>query len=359
MNPVLLPTDSIGIQAYIHHSRLGGEVVLEGWSIGVVIPARNEESTVSFVLESLPNWVDFAVVIDDGSTDGTREKATNSKSPCPSTVLDGGGQGVGASIDMGHQYLLEHLPSPFVSVVVAGDGQMNPNDMKGLIQPLLKRTADHVKGNRQRHHAGFNQMPAHRKVASRVLAFFTTLAAGRRIGDPQCGYTATTDTLLRQWDWHRSWPGYGYPNYWAIRLSAGGWRTVEAPVESVYRNETSGIRRGSFFMRVGVMMAIEHHRRNIAWLHPGKLSFATAGALFFYLLGWTLMMAGPPTSSPAFESASLMTRSALGLLCWGIAHLFDRRAVRFHQEKRLHAASRSTQQSATSSRPPHIGAKQT
>ena len=34
-----------------------------------------------------------------------------------------------------------------------------------------------------------------------MLAFFTTLACGIKIGDPQCGYTATSHVVLRKWNW--------------------------------------------------------------------------------------------------------------------------------------------------------------
>ena len=122
--------------------------MLQGWHIGVVIPARNEEERIVEVIESLPSFVDVAVVIDDGSEDRTAEKATSAKSTCEFTLLQGGGKGVGSAIDMGHQHLLKTLKSKFISVVMAGDGQMNPDDVEGLLQPIFNNQADHVKGNR-------------------------------------------------------------------------------------------------------------------------------------------------------------------------------------------------------------------
>ena len=40
-------------------------------TVGVVIPAHNEERHIKDVLETLPAVVDYAVVVDDGSTDQT------------------------------------------------------------------------------------------------------------------------------------------------------------------------------------------------------------------------------------------------------------------------------------------------
>ena len=39
----------------------------------------------------------------------------------------------------------------FISVVMAGDGQMNPTDMASLFEPIFNNQADHVKGSRLQH----------------------------------------------------------------------------------------------------------------------------------------------------------------------------------------------------------------
>ena len=51
--------------------------MLHGWHIGVVIPARDEEAHIAGVVEGLPETVDIAVVVNDGSTDATKERAAS------------------------------------------------------------------------------------------------------------------------------------------------------------------------------------------------------------------------------------------------------------------------------------------
>ena len=309
----------------------------DGWHIGVVIPARNEEAHVREVLEGLPTMVDVVVVVNDGSTDRTADIVKSTSVDCELILLEGQGDGVGASIDRGHQHLLSIFNAPFISVVVAGDGQMNPHDMDGLIQPIIEGKADHVKGNRELHSQGYNRMPKQRQRASKILSWFTTLAAGQPVGDPQCGYTATTSNVLQNWNWDHSWAGYGYPNFWLINLARRGYVIAEAPVESIYRNEVSGIKPSRFFIRVGWMMAVEHHRRNLAWLHPKHLTPHTLFALISYMLGWSAIL---PFMSNDLE-VELLSRGVPGLLLcvlfWAIAHVFDRSATRVHRELRVNA----------------------
>lgn len=288
---------------------------MEGQTIGVVIPARNEEAHIGKVLETLPEFVDYAVVIDDGSTDATYKMASKASSPAEVTILQTKGMGVGAAIDRGHQHFLNTIEQPFVSVVMAGDGQMDPNDLAVVVQPILDDEADHVKGNRMTTPADIEEMPKRRRRASRILGWLTTLASGRVTSDPQCGYTATSSNLLQQWNWERSWCGYGYPNYWLIHLSSQGWRVQDVRVKAVYGSELSGIKPVRFFASVGRMMTVEHHRRAFKHLFG---SFWMILSFLFYITGY------------GFGIYSIQRPVALlGLpLCWWMAHRLDRLAMR-------------------------------
>ncbi len=47
--------------------------MLEGLRVGVVVPARDEIEHIRQVIGTLPDFVDVCIVVDDGSSDGTRE----------------------------------------------------------------------------------------------------------------------------------------------------------------------------------------------------------------------------------------------------------------------------------------------
>mgnify|MGYP000123569131 FL=1 len=248
----------------------------DGMMVGVVIPARNEAEHLTGVLSTIPDFVDKVVVVDDGSTDGTGKLAVNVE------LVTLTGEGVGAAIDAGHRRMLELFDQEFVSVVIAGDGQMDPSDMEMLISPIIEGKAHHSKGERL-DRAG--KMPFYRRIGTFLLAILTTLACGQNISDPQCGYTATSSKVLKTWDWDRSWKGYGYPNWWLMRLAENGWRIKHVPVRAIYSGQRSGIKVSTFLPKVSLMLLIGLHSRIIRNTIK-KPSIVLVITWATYLTGW-------------------------------------------------------------------------
>ena len=319
-----------------------GHDVYKGWNVGVVIPAKNEELFIKGVLDTIPAIVDNVVVINDGSTDNTKRIVEGYD--CKDyelSLINTDGKGVGAAIDYGHRKLCEiNEDIPFVSVVMAGDGQMDPDDLPQLVEPIISKGADFVKGNRFIHHDGVDSMPLIRKIASIMLAFFTTLACGIKIGDPQCGYTATSHEVLRKWNWKKSWKGYGYPNYWLINLAMNHYSIFEAPVRAVYGEEKSGIKMLSFFTRVGRMMFVLHHKRCIKMLLSKDITPHIIIALTCYLLGWIALLPPFTTDLHTELTARGVPLVLVTLAFWYCAHIFDRLAMKTVKELRANAQNR-------------------
>ena len=315
-----------------------GMYVYNHWNVGVVIPARNEEDFISRVLQTIPPFVDNVIVVNDGSTDSTAEICQQFlDSSYELSILQNYGEGVGSSIDRGHQELLKISQKPFISVVMAGDGQMDPSDMEAVIKPIIEGKADYSKGNRFIHENGTGQMPKIRKIASIILSFFTTLASGLRVSDPQCGYTATSYKIIETWDWNNSWKGYGYPNYWIINLTKNAWRISEVPVKSIYGLEKSGIKNFPFFISVGTMMLIQHHKRVFSKLFSKDVNPHTILAFVAYMIGWIVII---PNLSTDLEREFIdrgLPSFILIILAWSCAHILDRLSVKVSQELKHNA----------------------
>lgn len=224
--------------------------------VAVVVPAYNEARLIGRTIKSMPAWVDQIIVVDDASPDHTVEAAECVGDPRVYCVRHRVNRGVGAAIVSG--YHCAFLRGAAVAAVMAGDAQMDPNDLQAVIGPILCGQADYVKGNRLVH-PDARQMPLPRRIAGRGLAHLTNWATGLSIGDSQCGYTALSPRAYAALDWSDLWPRYGYPNDLLALLAAQKLRIAEVPVRPIYADERSGVRPWHA-LRIAALLARRYAR---------------------------------------------------------------------------------------------------
>lgn len=217
----------------------------EGKQISVVVPAYNEAHQIGRVVATMPAFVDEVVVIDDGSSDDTQGEVRRAQRRCcchVSLVRHARNMGVGASIRTGYHFALSRGAD--VLVVMAGDGQMDPDDLESLVAPVARGLADYAKGDRLTQGSRPPRMPLIRYFGVGVLTRLTRFAAGYDdLHDSQSGYTAVSAECLRGLPLEQLHSGYGYPNHLLILLGAAHKRVVNVPVRPVYgRGEVSGLR---------------------------------------------------------------------------------------------------------------------
>jgi glycosyltransferase involved in cell wall biosynthesis len=201
--------------------------------VAVVIPAFNEERAVAAAVESVPEFVDRIVVVDDASTDATSANARDAGDATAMIVRHAENRGVGAAIVTGYRAALADRCD--VVAVMAGDGQMDPADLPALLDPIADDVADYVKGNRFMHPEVWTAMPPSRIVGNLVLSAATRVTSGyRHVFDSQCGYTAIHARALRAIDLDGLFPRYGYPNDLLSRLHVAAMRVVDVPVRPIY-----------------------------------------------------------------------------------------------------------------------------
>jgi glycosyltransferase involved in cell wall biosynthesis len=217
--------------------------VLEGARIAVVVPAYDEERWIAETVAGVPSFVDAVLVVDDASHDHTASAAARSGDPRVEVIRHADNRGVGAAIVTGYHRAL--AIGADVVAVMAGDGQMHPDDLEAVVTPVAAGHADYVKGDRLAHEDALRAMPLARLAGTATLAFLTRHAAGiERLSDSQCGYTAISAGALRTLggDLDRLWPRYGYPNDLLGALARHRLRIREVVVRPVYRGEASGLR---------------------------------------------------------------------------------------------------------------------
>jgi glycosyltransferase involved in cell wall biosynthesis len=228
--------------------------------VAVVIPAFNEADKIAATIRSVPEFVDHVIVVDDGSRDDTAAIAHRA-ARAAEIIVHPENRGVGAAIATGYTRALERGAE--VTAVMAGDGQMDPDDLPRLLTPVVDGTVDYAKGNRLAWPRGWRQIPPVRLAGNLVLSWLTRLATGyRRLSDSQCGYTAASRRALELIGAGRMFARYGYPNDLLIRLSAAGARVVDVPVRPVYGPAwRSGLRPSRVALPIARLLARAFLRR--------------------------------------------------------------------------------------------------
>ena len=217
--------------------------MLLGARVVVVVPAYDEGPRILRVVSTMPAFVDHVVVVDDASRDDTRERAKAALDPRVEVITHAENRGVGAAIATGYRRALTLTSSPRDAfAVMAGDGQMAPSDLAGVVGPVARGEADYVKGNRFLAPDVRRVMPWARRWGGAAFSHATSWATGLAVTDTQCGYTALARGACAKLDLDDLWPRYGYPNDLLGQLARRKLRVREVPVRPIYGDEKSGLR---------------------------------------------------------------------------------------------------------------------
>ncbi len=112
--------------------------------IKVIIPAVNEEDSISKVIAEIPNIVSEIIVVNNNSTDNTAQVAKKSGA----TVLLEQNKGYGYACLKGLEYIANQETLPDIVVFLDGDYSDYPQEMINILDPILKKDIDFVVGAR-------------------------------------------------------------------------------------------------------------------------------------------------------------------------------------------------------------------
>ncbi len=255
--------------------------MLNNKTVAVVIPAYNEEKQISMVLQQIPEFVDRIIVVNDGSSDGTAKAveelfAETGKTKINNLVNIHHGSlyqkaeqiieqirqeeinhfpesneihphvddrlvlinfakncGVGWAISRGYMWTRENKID--CTAVMAGDGQMDPDELLDICKPIVEEGIDYTKGDRLSHPAASIMMPKSRYIGNSILTILTKLASGYwHVTDTQTGYTAISLNALNRIKLHKVYPKYGMPNDMLVKLNISVCTLKEVEIKPVY-----------------------------------------------------------------------------------------------------------------------------
>ena len=209
-------------------------------AVTAVLPGYNEANHIAQVIRTMPEFVDFIIVVDDCSKDGTVEAATAAGDARLIILTTSHNQGVGGATVMGYRRAME-LESDIIAKM-DGDGQMDPAYLSSLLDAIIEQGYDYAKGNRFLASESLALMPKHRLFGNIVLTFLTKMASGYwHIFDPQNGYTAIRAGALRVLDLNAIHKRYFFENDMLVHLNFFGFRVKDVAIPARYGKEESNI----------------------------------------------------------------------------------------------------------------------
>jgi len=266
--------------------------------IGVVVPAYNESKLIAHTLTTIPSLVDTIIVVDDKSNDTTTEiiKEMTARDRRVILIQHEVNQGVGGAIVTGYKKALELEID--VTAVMAGDGQMDPNDLTNVLEPVAKGTVDYTKGNRLFQGDAWNMIPHYRYFGNSFLSLLTKIASGYwHIADSQTGYTAVSLKVLKKLHLDTIYKRYGMPNDMLIKLNQYDFRVRDIHIRPVYNiGEKSEIKLFKVIPKISWLLIKGFWKRLffkyvIKDFHP---------LIFFYILSFILLGASVPLTIRLF-----------------------------------------------------------
>lgn len=307
------------------------------YSVSVVVPAYNEELLIRDTLASIPDFVDRIYAINDASIDKTKsiidEIARADHRIVP--IHHDKNRGVGAAIISGYYRALQDKIQ--ITVVMAGDNQMDPEVMPVLIEPLIQNKADYTKGNRLLSPEYRKGMSRWRFAGNTILTFLTKFSSGYwKLMDPQNGYTAISLKALERLSLENVYTRYGYCNDLLVKLNVFGFRVMDIEMPARYGRETSKIRYGPYIGKVSWLLLKDFFYR----LRMKYIVLSFHPLVVFYFFGMGLTLAGLLSGIYTFfyvlvQHGPLFIRGVLSLLIFALGVQFLSFALMFDiQENR-------------------------
>jgi glycosyltransferase involved in cell wall biosynthesis len=224
----------------------------------VFIPAWNEEASVTSVIADVRRALPDAdvLVVDDGSTDATAERAREAGAPVASLPFN---QGLGAALQTGYLYALRYGYDACAHL--DADGQHPAEEVARLLAEVTADHADLVIGSR--YHAGAvadsgDYKPTlSRRIGISVFRFFLTLATRQRFTDTTSGMRAANRRVMALFSQHYS-PDFAEIESLQLAVRQG-LRVEEVPVRMLERTGGSSFLtplRSAFFIFKGVVVLI-------------------------------------------------------------------------------------------------------
>lgn len=157
--------------------------------LSIIIPVYNEKETINDIIDAVvaTPYRKEIIIVDDCSTDGTRNILTKIKKDGLKVYLHDKNQGKGAALQTG----FSHATGDIILIQDA-DLEYDPQDYSTLINPILEGKADVVYGSRFAGHGAHRVLYFWHYMGNRFLTFLSNLFTNLNLTDMEVCYKAFT-----------------------------------------------------------------------------------------------------------------------------------------------------------------------
>lgn len=270
-------------------------------------------------------------MVDDGSSDRTREMAEEAGARVVSHAVN---SGVGAAMATGVEYALR--AGADLAVNIDADGQFDAQEIVKVIQPVLAGKADMVVGDRFADGQPEN-MPSVKYQGNRMMNWFVSRLAGRKFSDVSCGFRAYSREALLNLNLFGK---FTYTQETFLDMQFKGLRVIQIPVSVKYFDGRKSRVAGNLFSYawktlVIIIRSMAYYKPLRFFAYPG-IVLLFVGFLFIAFLIWFRLATGgySPYKSFGFIGGGLSLFGLLLVFMGLVTDILDR--IRQNQEKLLY-----------------------
>ena len=255
--------------------------------IGIVIPYYNASAHIETVVQKALQYSEHIVIVNDKSPDII--PVGLSKVSDRVTVIElTENLGVGGATKKGFSYF-ENLPSVEVLVKLDADDQMDTDYIPQLVNPILTKTHDFVKGNRFRDFKALKNMPWPRRFGNLFLSFLSKVATGYwNCFDFNNGFFAISKESLKLMDKNSIANNYFFETSLIAELYHQRAKIKEIAMPAIYGDEKSNMK----VFKMPFLFSVNLFKKFISRIWKGYFVYDFNIGTLYIVFGHLLFVAG-------------------------------------------------------------------